>query len=56
MRIISFIFDAVEIKKIMASLEIAPYRAPPKLKPHPFQQEFDLLVDESPDYDIFDEQ
>lgn len=50
------IHDPAEIKKIMASLNIAPYRAPPKLKPFPEQLGFDLLVDDIPDYDLFDEQ
>jgi hypothetical protein len=52
MRIISFIFDPAEIKKIMNSLDIPPYRAPPKLKPHPIQQSFDLYIDDT--YDTCD--
>lgn len=54
MRIVAFVQDPLEIKKIMQSLGLPDYTAPPPLpKSSALEFEHDCL-DEIPDYDTFD--
>jgi len=50
MRIIAFVQDAAEINKIMQSLGLPDYTAPPPI-PRPSNFEEHLFVDDIPDYD-----
>lgn len=49
MRIIAFIHDPLEIRKIMQSLGLPEFRAPPKIPACPRQGEF---LGDIPDYDV----
>jgi len=49
-RIIAFVQDTAEIKKIMQSLGLRDYTAPPPI-PRPSNFEERLFVDDIPDYD-----
>jgi len=49
-RIIAFVQDTAEIKKIMQSLGLPDYTAPPPI-PRPSNFEERLFVDDIPDYD-----
>lgn len=49
MRIIAFVHDPLEIKKIMDSLGLPQFRAPP---PIPEYTRLDAILDDIPDYDV----
>ena len=49
-RIIAFVQDTAEIKKIMHALGLPDYTAPPPI-PRPSNFEEHLFVDDTPDYD-----
>jgi len=49
-RIVAFVQDAQEIKKIMRSLGLPDYTAPPPI-PRPSTFEEHLFVDDLPDYE-----
>jgi len=50
MRIVAFVQDTAEIKKIMHALGLPDYTAPPPI-PRPSNFEEHLFVDDIPDYD-----
>ena len=54
MRIIAFVQDPVAITKIMQSLGLPDYTAPPPLPKYSNSEFEQYCLDEIPDYDTFD--